>query len=83
MSVLRTLSGAAVWWSSTPRSNGGVSRVAGVASCLSSGKSAAAGYRSCSPYIAPGGAGHLLHAPVPEMGHPALAELPNLSQRNP
>ena len=28
-----------------------MSRVAGAASCLSSGNTAAAGYRSCSPYI--------------------------------
>lgn len=43
VSVLRTLSGALVPCSSTPMSRIGVSRVAGSASCLSSGKAAAAG----------------------------------------
>ena len=42
-SVFRTLSGALVPWSSTSRSSGGVSRLAGAASCFSSGNRAAAG----------------------------------------
>ena len=83
VSVLRTVSGAAVAWSSTPRSSGGMSRVAGAANCLSSAINAAAGYRSCSPYDRAGRPGHLPEEGVPEMGQPALAELPNLGNRDP
>src|SRR5258707_1994208 len=54
-SALRTLSGAPVPWSSTPRSSGGVSRVAGAANCLSSAYLAAARYRTCRPYATAGG----------------------------
>ena len=84
MRCLPTLSGAAVAWSSTPRSSGGVSRVAGAASCLSSETAAAAGYRSVQPaQRRRRRPGHLPEARVPEMGHPALAELPDLYDGDP